>query len=91
MSPPAPRACGDASSQRSAAASTSRGWCCRQLVMEVALGLLIGFVEGWSVGEAVYFSFVTDLTIGYAISCRGRRSRTSKSACPMGRVCCEVP
>jgi Ion channel len=33
--------------------------------MEVALGLLIGFVEGWSVGEAVYFSFVTGLTIGY--------------------------
>ena len=59
--------------------------------MEVALGLLIGFVEGWSVGEAVYFSFVTDLTIGYAISCRGRRSRTSKSACPMGRLCREVP
>jgi hypothetical protein len=55
------------------------GRCCRQLVMEVALGLLIGFVEGWSVGEAIYFSFG-----------RGRRSRTSKSACPMGRLCCEV-
>jgi len=35
------------------------------LVIEVALGLLIGLVEGWSVGEAVYFSFVTGLTIGY--------------------------
>src|SRR5438874_13787705 len=35
------------------------------LVIEVALGLLIGFVEGWSVGDAVYFSFVTGLTIGY--------------------------
>jgi hypothetical protein len=35
------------------------------LVIEVALGLLIGIVEGWSVGEAVYFSFVTGLTIGY--------------------------
>jgi voltage-gated potassium channel len=35
------------------------------LVIEVALGLLIGFVEGWSVGEAVYFSFITGLTIGY--------------------------
>src|SRR5262249_13846315 len=32
---------------------------------EVALGLLIGFVEGWSLGEAVYFSFITGLTIGY--------------------------
>jgi len=35
------------------------------LVIEVALGLLIGYVEGWSVGDAVYFSFVTGLTIGY--------------------------
>src|SRR5262249_28274642 len=25
----------------------------------------IGFVEGWSVGDAVYFTFVTGLTIGY--------------------------
>ena len=35
------------------------------LVIELALGLLIGFVEGWSVGDSVYFSFVTGLTIGY--------------------------
>ena len=35
------------------------------LPIQVALGLLIGFVEGWSVGEAVYFTFVTGLTIGY--------------------------
>ena len=35
------------------------------LVVEVALGLLIGFIEGWSVGDAVYFAFVTGLTIGY--------------------------
>jgi hypothetical protein len=35
------------------------------LAIQVALGLLIGFVEGWSVGDAVYFSFVTGLTIGY--------------------------
>jgi uncharacterized membrane protein len=27
--------------------------------------LLIGFVEGWSVGDALYFTFVTGLTIGY--------------------------
>ena len=44
------------------------------LVIEVALGLLIGLVEGWSVGEAVYFSFVTGPS-AMAISCRGRRSR----------------
>jgi hypothetical protein len=29
------------------------------------LGLLIGFVEGWSVGDAIYFTFITGLTIGY--------------------------
>jgi Ion channel len=35
------------------------------LAIQVLLGLLIGFVEGWSVGDAVYFTFVTGLTIGY--------------------------
>jgi hypothetical protein len=35
------------------------------LAIQVTLGLLIGFVEGWSVGDAVYFTFVTGLTIGY--------------------------
>ena len=29
------------------------------------MGLLIGFVEGWSLGDAVYFTFITGLTIGY--------------------------
>ena len=33
--------------------------------IQVALGLLIGFLEGWSVGDAIYFTFVTGLTIGY--------------------------
>src|SRR5262249_29066121 len=33
--------------------------------IQVALGLLIGFVEGWPVGDAIYFTFVTGLTIGY--------------------------
>ena len=32
---------------------------------QVALGVLIGFIEGWSVGDAIYFTFVTGLTIGY--------------------------
>ena len=27
--------------------------------------LLTGFVEGWSLGDAVYFTFITGLTIGY--------------------------
>jgi hypothetical protein len=30
-----------------------------------ALGLLTGFLEGWSFGDAVYFTFITGLTIGY--------------------------
>jgi Ion channel len=35
------------------------------LITQVALGLLIGFLEGWSVGDGLYFTFVTGLTIGY--------------------------
>jgi hypothetical protein len=35
------------------------------LAIQVALGLLVGFMEDWSVGDAVYFTFVTGLTIGY--------------------------
>jgi hypothetical protein len=35
------------------------------LVIQLALGLLAGFVEGWSLGDAVYFTFITGLTIGY--------------------------
>src|SRR5215467_1616507 len=35
------------------------------LAVQVVLGLLIGFVEGWSVGDAMYFTFITGLTIGY--------------------------
>ena len=66
MSPPAPK-----SVRRRFLAAVARGlyvtWPVLSgiLVIEVALGLLIGFVEGWSVGEAVYFSFITGLTIGY--------------------------
>jgi hypothetical protein len=35
------------------------------LAIQLALGLLTGFVEGWSFGDAVYFTFITGLTIGY--------------------------
>jgi Ion channel len=31
----------------------------------VALGLVIGLIEGWSVHESMYFAFVSGLTIGY--------------------------
>jgi hypothetical protein len=35
------------------------------LAMQLVLGLLAGFVEGWSLGDAVYFTLITGLTIGY--------------------------
>ena len=35
------------------------------LVLIVALGLIVGLIEGWSVQESIYFSFVSGLTIGY--------------------------
>jgi len=35
------------------------------LGMQVAFGLVIGLVERWSMGNALYFTFVTGLTIGY--------------------------
>ncbi len=35
------------------------------LAIIVVLGLAAGLIEGWSVGESIYFSFVSGLTIGY--------------------------
>lgn len=35
------------------------------LVAIVALGLAVGFLEGWSIHESLYFAFVSALTIGY--------------------------
>jgi hypothetical protein len=35
------------------------------LTLQIVLGLLIGFLEGWSYGDAIYFTFITGLTIGY--------------------------
>jgi len=35
------------------------------LVLIVALGVVIGLREGWSVQESIYFAFITGLTIGY--------------------------
>jgi len=35
------------------------------LGIQLALGLLTSFVEGWSLGDAIYFTFITGLTIGY--------------------------
>jgi hypothetical protein len=35
------------------------------LGLMIALGLVIGWREGWSVQESIYFAFVSGLTIGY--------------------------
>ena len=35
------------------------------LLLIVAFGLVIGWIEGWRVSESLYFSFVSALTIGY--------------------------
>jgi FtsH-binding integral membrane protein len=35
------------------------------LLLIVALGLLVGLREGWSIQEGIYFAFVSGLTIGY--------------------------
>jgi hypothetical protein len=32
---------------------------------QLALGMLVGFFEGWRMSDAAYFTFVTGLTIGY--------------------------
>jgi ion channel len=31
----------------------------------VALGVVIGLIEGWSLQDSIYFAFVSGLTIGY--------------------------
>jgi hypothetical protein len=35
------------------------------LVWQLGLGFLIAWIERWSLGDGVYFTFVTGLTIGY--------------------------
>jgi hypothetical protein len=35
------------------------------ILVMVIIGLLIGHIEGWKIMDALYFTFVTDLTIGY--------------------------
>lgn len=35
------------------------------LVLIIALGLIVGLLEGWSMHESIYFAFVSGLTIGY--------------------------
>ena len=35
------------------------------LVVMVGSGLVVGRIESWRIGESLYFTFVTGLTIGY--------------------------
>jgi len=35
------------------------------LTIQMALGFIVGRLEGWGWGDAFYFTFVTGLTIGY--------------------------
>ena len=35
------------------------------IVTMALLGVAIGWREGWSLGDAIYFAFVSGLTIGY--------------------------
>ncbi len=35
------------------------------LILIAGLGVVVGLREGWSIGESLYFAFVTGLTIGY--------------------------
>jgi len=35
------------------------------LLVTVTLGIAVAYVEGWTVGDGIYFAFVTALTIGY--------------------------
>lgn len=35
------------------------------LLLIAGLGIVIGLIEGWTVTESLYFSFITGLTIGY--------------------------
>jgi len=35
------------------------------LVLQAALGAIVGLAEGWGLGSGVYFAFITGLTVGY--------------------------
>lgn len=35
------------------------------LVIMAGSGIVVGRIEGWGVGDSLYFTFVTGLTIGY--------------------------
>jgi hypothetical protein len=35
------------------------------LVVQAGLGVIVGLIEGWGLGNGIYFAFITGLTVGY--------------------------
>jgi len=35
------------------------------LLFKASMGAIVGIVEGWGIGQGIYFAFITGLTIGY--------------------------
>ena len=35
------------------------------VIAKVALGAVVALIEGWSLGQGIYFALITGLTIGY--------------------------
>jgi hypothetical protein len=35
------------------------------LLLKTMLGTIVGLIEGWGIGQGIYFAFITGLTIGY--------------------------
>lgn len=35
------------------------------LIVQASLGASVGLIEGWGIGQGIYFAFITGLTIGY--------------------------
>jgi len=35
------------------------------LLFKAGMGAVVGLLEGWGIGQGIYFAFITGLTIGY--------------------------
>ena len=51
------------------------------LAVQVALDLLTGFVESWSVGDAIYFTFVTGTNLQQRVA--KHHSRFDRAGCSL--------
>ena len=54
----------------------------------IALGLVVGLREGWSIQESIYFAFVSGLTIGLATLPRRRCWRARSQSSSGYAACC---